>query len=115
MRVLLDNCVNVRFARSLSGHEVFHARSMGWEGLADGRLLSVAEAAGFDVLVTVDKNIDRQQNLASRRICLITLDAGSITLQGLLPMEPRLAEALGRIEALGLRGESLTLRRPAQA
>jgi hypothetical protein len=37
-------------------------------GLKNGRLLDAAEAAGFDVLITVDQNIPDQQNLTGRRI-----------------------------------------------
>jgi hypothetical protein len=39
----------------------------------NGRLLEAAEAAGFDVLITVDQNIPDQQNLAGRAISLLIL------------------------------------------
>jgi len=44
---------------------------MGW--LQNGELLNAAEAAGFDVLVTTDKNMRYQQNLVSRKIAIIVL------------------------------------------
>jgi hypothetical protein len=36
-------------------------------------LLNAAEAAGFDVLLTTDKNILYQQNLTGRKISIVVL------------------------------------------
>ena len=49
------------------------ARDRGWDRLSNGDLLAVAEATGFEVLLTADKNIRYQQNLASRRIAIVEL------------------------------------------
>ena len=49
---------------------------MGGEELENGELLSEAEAAGFEVLVTTDKNISYQQNLADRKIAIVVLGQG---------------------------------------
>ena len=59
--------------RHLPGHEVRTAQQMGWHQLENGSLLSAAEQAGFDVMVTGDKNLAYQQNLTGRRIALIVL------------------------------------------
>jgi hypothetical protein len=45
----------------------------GWNRLQNGELLNAAEAAGFDVLVTTDKNLHYQQNLRGRRIAIVIL------------------------------------------
>ncbi len=45
----------------------------GWERLVNGALLDAAEAAGFEVLVTADKNIRYQQNLIGRKIAIVVL------------------------------------------
>jgi hypothetical protein len=44
-----------------------------WEELANGELIDEAEQAGFEVMVTTDKNIRYQQNLPSRKIALVVL------------------------------------------
>lgn len=44
-------------------------------GLKNGELLSAAESAGFDVLVTVDQSIPDQQSLMDRKIALMILVA----------------------------------------
>ena len=46
---------------------------MGWTELKNGELLDAAEAAGFEVLITSDKNLRHQQNLSSRRIAIVEL------------------------------------------
>ena len=73
MRVLFDNGVPRPVTRALGRHVVEEARSRGWDGLANGDLLQAAEAAGFEVMVTTDRNIRYQQNLTHRRVALVVL------------------------------------------
>ena len=54
-------------------HTVEEARTQGWEELANGALIEAAEQAGFDLMVTTDKNIRYQQNLEGRRLALVVL------------------------------------------
>jgi hypothetical protein len=46
---------------------------MGWQELENGDLLNAAEAAGFELLLTGDKNLSYQQNLKDRMISLVVL------------------------------------------
>src|ERR1700757_1339703 len=94
MRVLLDHCVDIRFQRLLTGHEVELAKKLGFEKLSNGELLDAAESAGFEVVVTVDKNIRFQQNINKRRIALITLNPALVDLEYIEPLAPRLVELL---------------------
>ena len=66
MRILLDECVNPRLKGAFPGHEVKAVPEMGWQGLTNGELLALAEAR-FDVFLTLDKNLEYQQNLAKLR------------------------------------------------
>jgi hypothetical protein len=52
---------------------VEEARARGWEELANGELIDLAEQAGFEVMVTTDKNIRHQQNLKVRKLALVVL------------------------------------------
>ena len=61
MRVLLDECVTRYLKRDLPGHEVFTVEEAGFKGLKNGRLLESA-AGHYDVLITVDQNLQHQQN-----------------------------------------------------
>lgn len=44
--------------------------------MKNGELLNVAEAGGFDVLVTTDQNLAYQQNLTGRRLAIVVLGKG---------------------------------------
>jgi hypothetical protein len=77
MLVPFDNGTPRTLARYLIDHHaVTEARARGWEELDNDELLTAAEAAGFEVLVTTDKNLSFQQNLADRKIAIVVLGQG---------------------------------------
>ena len=73
MRILFDHSTPAPLSSFLPGHTVTEARDRGWDTLTNGDLLAEAERAGFDILLTADKNIRYQQNLSGRRIALVVL------------------------------------------
>jgi len=73
MRVLFDHSTPAPLRYALKGHVVVEATERGWERLENGALLDAAEAADFEVLVTADKNMRHQQNLAARKIAIVAL------------------------------------------
>lgn len=73
MLILFDHVTPKGLARSLLDHTVVKAKDRGWDRLSNGELLEAAERAGFEVLVTADKNMRYQQNLESRKIALVVL------------------------------------------
>jgi hypothetical protein len=77
MHVLFDNGVPRGVAFGLQGHVIEEARDRSWDRLENGDLLDAAEAAGFDVLVTTDRNVRHQQNLTRRTIAIVVLDKAS--------------------------------------
>ena len=76
MRVLFDNGTPRGVAAALSAHIVEEARSRGWDSLKNGELLDAAEAAGFNVFVTTDRNIQHQQKLVGRKIAIVVIGKG---------------------------------------
>jgi hypothetical protein len=91
--VLLDGCVPSRLADELPGHEVRTAPEIGWADLDDGPLLN-AMADRFDVLVTVDKSLPKQQRIDNRPLAVVVLRAKTNRLGDLLPHLPRLRAVL---------------------
>ena len=77
MRILFDNGTPRGVASGLRGHIVDECRSLRWDTLRNGELLDAAEAAGFEVLLTTDRNIRHQQNLTGRRLGVVVLTAQS--------------------------------------
>jgi len=95
MLVLFDNGTPRTLARYLIGdHAVTEARARGWEQLGNGELLTVAEAAGFEVLITTDKNLSYQQNLAGRKIALVVLGKGRWSV-----IKPHVAQIVSAVNA----------------
>ena len=72
-RILLDESVPLGLKAVLREHHVLAAPELGWAGITNGRLLDAAEEAGFEILVTADRNIRAQQRLTGRRIALVVL------------------------------------------
>lgn len=73
MRVLFDQGTPVPIAGYLREHIVRTTLDEGWDTLANGDLLRVAEEAGFEVLLTTDNNLAYQQNLTGREIAIVVL------------------------------------------
>ena len=93
MRVLLDACVPRRLANELPGHEVRTVPEMGWADLDDGPLLDTM-AGLFDALVTVDKNLPKQQRVQNRLFGIVVLRAKTNRLADLLPLVAALRAVL---------------------
>ena len=77
MRVLFDQGTPAPLRQVLVGNEVSSAYELGWSTLKNGELLAAAEANGFGVLVTTDRQLKYQQNLASRAIAIVVLGTTS--------------------------------------
>ena len=73
MLILFDQATPVPIRPYLEGHTVRTAAQQGWDKLRNGDLLTAAEEAGFDILLTTDKNMRYQQNLAGRKMAIVVL------------------------------------------
>ena len=93
MKILLDECVDFRLGRDLTGHEVSTVGRMGWRGKANGKLLALA-AAEFDVFVTTDRNLSFQQTLERFDLAVVVLKARSNRLKELRTLVPELLKVL---------------------
>ena len=95
MKVLLDENIDVRFKKHLSGfHEVFTVNDMRWNGLKNGELLKLISEYEFDCWIVVDKNIPYQQNILKLNCLIIVLDVFRNTLKYLLPLIPGILKTL---------------------
>ena len=79
MRILLDHNTPAPLRHALQSHEVETAYERGWAELTNGELLSAAESAGFDLLVTTDKGIRFEQNLTGRKLSIMVLTTNDWT------------------------------------
>jgi hypothetical protein len=104
MKVVLDECLPRRLRLELSGYDVRTVQEMGWSGISNGRLLSLA-GQQFDVFLTVDRKLAFQQNLDALPMAVIVLRAPTSKIEDLRPLMPNLLAALAVIK----RGELLIL------
>jgi len=74
LRILLDENIPVQLKAAFPGHLVksVNDSDVGWKNIKNGRLLSDMEGR-FDLLITADRNMFAQQNLAGRTICILVL------------------------------------------
>ncbi len=93
MKILLDECIDVRFQNHITGHQVFSVAYMSWKGISNGQLLSLAADNGFDVMVTVDKGTLHQLP-SPLAIALVVLRAKRSSQRALAPLVPKLLVAL---------------------
>lgn len=63
MRILIDECLNWRLGRALTGHYAVSAQKLGWNGVKNGKLLALAVENGFEAFLTGDRNLTFQQNV----------------------------------------------------
>lgn len=93
MKLLLDECVTRHLKRDLAGHEVHTVNDAGFKGLENGDLLKAASGT-YEVLITVDRNIPYQQNVAGLNIAVLILAAKRNSYARLKPLIPRALSAL---------------------
>ena len=94
MRILFDHGTPRGLARSFQGHTVEEAKVLGWDTLSNGELLTAAEKAGFEVLLTTDKKLPYQQNLTDRKIAVVVLGTARWRL-----IEPMAATVVAAVNA----------------
>ena len=92
MRILLDECLPAELAEELVGHEARTVQQEGWSSLENGALLSRASGQ-FSVFITVDKHIERTQQL-SVDLAVVTLRARTNRIESLRPLVPELLRVL---------------------
>jgi predicted nuclease of predicted toxin-antitoxin system len=97
MKVLLDECVTHYLKRDFAAHEVLTVAEAGFKGLKNGRLLQAASGQ-YDVLVTVDQNLQYQQNLKTLAVAVVVLKAKRSTYPMLKPLMPQVLEILENIK-----------------
>jgi hypothetical protein len=73
MKILFDQGTPAPLRGFLNEHVVSTAYEMGWSALANGALLSAAEAGGFQALVTTDQSMRYQQHVTGRSVGVLVL------------------------------------------
>jgi predicted nuclease of predicted toxin-antitoxin system len=99
MRVLLDECLPARLREHLPGHEIQTVPRAGWAGIKNGRLLRlIADSGKFDVFLTVDKNLPREQIIAGLSFAVVVLRARSNRIASVRLFAPEILRCLSEFQ-----------------
>ena len=102
MRILLDESVPGRLGALLVGHEASSVQRRGWAGIKNGKLLTLA-ATEFDVLLTADKGIEHQENLATLPIAVLIVLSRSNRMADMAAAVPAVLTALSELQPRSIR------------
>ena len=95
MKIILDESVPQKLRLLIEGHTVVTVAFQGWSGLKNGALLTAAEEAGYELLITADQEITYQQNLTGSKMALLVLSTNNWDL-----VKAGIAEIRAAIEAV---------------
>jgi len=100
MRILIDECLDVRLRHELPGHEAKTVLHAGWLGVKNGKLLRLAAESGrFDVFLTVDKSLPSQQLLEGLALAVVVLRVASNDIVDVRPVLPEFLRRIGEFQA----------------
>jgi hypothetical protein len=94
VRILLDEDVPRPLRRDLVGHDVATVVEMGWSGVKNGVLIGLAVSAGFEILLTCDRNLQYQQNVPTLGLALVVLAVRDTKLDTIRPFVPDILNLL---------------------
>ena len=94
MRILLDEGVPDVIKTRLNALSISTVEEMGWRGIKNGTLLDLMTEE-FQTIVTTDKNLPFQQNLAKRKLSAVILPSNRIRI--VMALMPKIELALTTI------------------
>ena len=97
MRVLLDENLPADLAPLVPNASASTVRAEGWSGITNGELLR-GIAGRFDALLTMDQNLQHQQNLEHLSFGVVLIRARSNRMVDLVPLLPAISDALSRLQ-----------------
>ena len=96
MRVLLDECLPKRLKLAFRSHTFSTVPEMGWAGKTNGELLKLAKGK-FGAFVTVDQNLQYQQNLENSGMAVVLIAVRNNRYETFKPLIPKVQQALEMI------------------
>ena len=98
MKVLLDESVTKKLKSYLKEFEVYTVTELGWSGVKNGKLMTLCVENGFDLLLTIDKNLIHQQNLNKYKISIAVFDCATSKIEELVLFVPSFKEQISSFE-----------------
>ncbi len=96
MRILLDENFPADFSTLLVGHDTSNVHSHGWAGIKNGELLRRAHDV-CEVFVTLDRNLEFQQNIKLPPFGVLVLRSRSNRIADHIPHIPEMLQAASQV------------------
>ena len=94
-KVLLDENLPLKLKYRLQDVcEIYTVNDKGWNALENGDLINAMQDDGFDYLITSDRNLQYQQNLAKYSMSFIVLNVPNNNYETILPLVPKIKAVL---------------------
>lgn len=95
MKILLDENIPIQLKNYFPfSHNWFTVRELGWHGIKNGQLLKRMVEYSFEGLITMDKNLYKQQNLSRIDIFIVTIKAKDNKIETLQKAIPEIMQLL---------------------
>jgi len=94
VKILLDEDVPRPLRREIPGHTISTVVEMGWSSIKNGLLIRLAVEAGFEVLLTCDHNIQKQQNVPLLGLALLVIAVPDTNVETIHPLLPDILAVL---------------------
>lgn len=88
MKILLDECITKRLKSHLRELEVFTVSEMKWNGIKNGKLMSLCIENDFDLVLKIDKNLMFQQNVGKHNLTIVVLNSLTSKIEELILFIP---------------------------
>jgi predicted nuclease of predicted toxin-antitoxin system len=98
MKILLDECVTKHLKPHLSDHEVSTVRELGWSGIQNGKLMTLCVEHQFDIILTIDKNLQYQQDLERYPLTIVILNSFTSKIEELVEFLPALRSKISTLQ-----------------
>jgi len=95
MKILPDENIPIQLKRNLpEDYDWFTVRELRWQGTKKGQLLKRMIADNFEALITMDKSLYKQQNIAGLNLFIITIKSKDNKIETLQKAIPEIMELL---------------------
>jgi predicted nuclease of predicted toxin-antitoxin system len=99
MKLLLDENFPQKVPVDFPEHSFTTVEKAGWKGKKNGELLGLMAKEGFDALITLDRNLPKQQNLSKYAVKIFVLQSLDSRPSSVQPLIGKLRSALNKLSS----------------
>ncbi len=103
MKIIIDECLPKRVTQFFEGESVYTVPQIGLNGSTDSELLDELDKRDIDVFITIDGNIEYQQQFANRNFGTVVIIAVSNRFNDLLHLKEKILRAVYLVKKGGLK------------